>query len=199
MQALAKANQRAGKLRSAATVAFFNGTCLAVFSILAFLWLVAAAAFGEFDWVALVMGAGLGILARNEYRGRGLLRQFDPRAPRLLGFNQLALLGLIVAYAAWMMAVSAFGSGPYDEEIRQHPRLAEMLGNIGDLHKTLSLVVYGTVIAVTVVFQGLNALYYFTRAKVLRSYIEKTPDWVVDLQRCQAGGLPTSAASEKQT
>jgi len=41
---------------------------------------------------------------------------------------------------------------------------------------------------VTVVFQGLNSLYYFTRGRVLRGYLAQTPAWVVDVQRCQASG-----------
>lgn len=195
---MAMANQRAKKLRSAATVASFNGACLVAFCLLAFLFVLFGALFGEFDWVGLVMGVGLGIIARNEYRGRRLLRQFDPRAPRLLGFNQLALLGLIVAYAAWMMVVSAYGQDPYEEQIRQNPMLAKMLGDIGALQKKLSLVIYGTVIAATVVVQGLNAMYYFTRARCLRSYLDETPDWVVDLQRCQASGMPNRTVAENQ-
>ncbi len=35
----------------------------------------------------------------------------------------------------------------------------------------------------SVVFQGLNAIYYFTRRKLVASYLEETPDWVVDVQR----------------
>jgi hypothetical protein len=43
-------------------------------------------------------------------------------------------------------------------------------------------------IALTIIFQGLNAVYYFTRAKLLRRYVAETPAWVVELQRTQAGG-----------
>jgi hypothetical protein len=62
------------------------------------------------------------------------------------------------------------------------------LGNISNLYKTLAVAAYGALIAGSVIFQGLNALYYFTRARILRGYLEQTPPWVVELLRHQAGG-----------
>jgi hypothetical protein len=56
------------------------------------------------------------------------------------------------------------------------------------LEKMIAELIYGSLIAGTLIFQGLNALYYFTRAKLLRAYLAETPAWVVELQRCQAGG-----------
>ena len=41
-------------------------------------------AFGSFDWLGFVMGAGLSMVAWNEFRGRKLLRQFQTRAAALL-------------------------------------------------------------------------------------------------------------------
>lgn len=186
LQALALANQRGRKIRNAAGVARFNGVCLIVFSGLSLLIAMVAAVLGEFDWVAVVMGAGLGGLAWNELRGRTLLLQLNPRGPAVLGWNQLALLGLILAYAGWMMYSGLTAPNPYEEMMRTEPMLKGMLGDIGNLHKTLTLVIYGAVMIVTVVFQGLNSLYYFTRGRVLRSYLAQTPAWVVDVQRVQA-------------
>ena len=37
--------------------------------------------------------------------------------------------------------------------------------------------------AVGVFGQGGLALYYATRAKLVRAYIEETPSWIVDMQR----------------
>jgi len=180
------ADQRGKKLRSAAGVAMFNGICIGVFSSLSLLVVMGEAMFGEFDWVGVIMGIGLGVISWNEFRGRKLLQQFNPRAPAVLGWNQLALLGLIVAYAAWMMGVALLGANPYDEVMRREPMAARMLGDIGSLYKMLTLAVYGALIVGTLIFQGLNSLYYFTRARILRGYLAETPAWVVQLQRCQA-------------
>jgi len=81
------------------------------------------------------------------------------------------------------------GPNPYDEIIRREPMAADMLGGIGGLYKTMSIAVYGALIVGTLIFQGLNSIYYFTRAKLLRAYLAETPPWVVELQRCQAGAL----------
>ena len=42
---------------------------------------------------------------------------------------------------------------------------------------------YGTVIALIAVFQGLNAIYYFTRRKHVESYVRETPAWVLEIER----------------
>lgn len=197
---LAAADVRAKKLRSAGGVAMFNGIAIATFSGFSLLCGLGELAIDGFDiskldWWSFIMGIGLGLIAWNEFRGRRRLRQFDSRAPRLLGWNQLALLGLIVAYSAWMLAVALFGPNPYAEIMRQEPLAADMLGNIGDLYTKMSIAVYGALILGTLLFQGINALYYFTRAALLRSYLAETPAWVVELQRCQAGGvLPVHGA-----
>lgn len=196
---LAAADLRARKLRKAGGVAMFNGIAIAVFSGFSLLCGLVELALDRFDiskldWLSLVMGAGLGLIAWNEFRGRRRLRQFDPRGPRGLGWNQIALLGLIVAYSAWMMGVALLGPNPYAEIIRQEPLAAKTLGGIGDLYTMMSIAVYGALILGTLLFQGINALYYFTRAGLLRNYLAQTPAWVVELQRCQAGLAPAAVA-----
>ncbi len=200
---LAAADLRAKKLRKAGGVAMFNGIAIATFSGFSLLCGLVELALDGFDiskldWLTFVMGIGLGLIAWNEFRGRQRLRQFDPRGPRVLGWNQIALLGLIVAYAAWMMGVALLGPNPYAEIIRQEPLAADMLGGIGDLYTKMSIAVYGGLILGTLLFQGLNALYYFTRAGLLRSYLAETPAWVVELQRCQAGLTPAASAQQNR-
>jgi len=195
MQQLAAADIRAGKLRKAAGVAKFNGYTIAVFSVFSLMWGLGELAIdgfnlGKLDWVSFIIGAGLGVLAWNELRGRKLLTRFDPRATRLLGLNQVALLGLIVAYAAWMLYQTATGQTELDQAIRQHGLGASDIAvSVIALAKLLTELVYESLIGLTIIFQGLNAVYYFTRAKLLRSYVAETPAWVIELQRTQAGGL----------
>ncbi len=188
LRALALANQRGKKIRSAAGVARFNGVSMIVFSGVSLLVAMGMGAFGEFDWIAWVMGVGLGTLAWNELRGRRLLLRLDPRGPIVLGWNQLALLGLVFAYAAWMLRSGLMTPSPYEEAMRAEPMLRQVLGDPDNLYRTLTLSIYGSLMVVTVVFQGLNSLYYFTRGRVLRGYLAETPAWVVDVQRCQASG-----------
>lgn len=186
LQELTLANQRAKKLRSAAGVAMFNGVCIGAFSAFSLLFAAGSLLFGEIDWWGGIMAAGLGAIAWNEFRGRRMLQQFHPRGPHVLGWNQLALLALVVVYAGWMLCTALLGANPYEEVMRREPETAQVLGDIGGLYKKLSALVYGVLILVSLIFQGLNALYYFTRAGVLRGYLADTPAWVVELQRCQA-------------
>ena len=173
---LVEANRRARKIVRATKVAAFNGWSFGLFAALTL-------PFALFSLTSLVMGLGLAAVAYNELRGRRLLCNFDPNAPRILGWNQLGLMGLLIAYSLWNIWIGFNAPSPYSEEIAATPELGPMLGSIDDLYRQVTLIVYGGLIVFSVIFQGLNALYYFTREKHLQSYLNQTPAWVVDLQR----------------
>ena len=42
---------------------------------------------------------------------------------------------------------------------------------------------YGTVIALSVIVQGLTAAYYFTRRKHVEACLRDTPAWALDVER----------------
>ena len=186
LQQLDQARRRAKKVLGAGRMALFNGITIGIFAGFALLFALLSPLFGEIDVAALVMAVALGLMTWNEFRGRRLLRRFDSRGPRVLGWNQLALMVLIAGYCAWMIARSHFGPGPYAEDIAREPMLEPTLAPIGKLHRILTWAVYGGVLLGTVLFQGLNALYYFTRRRHLEAYLAETPDWVVHLQRHSA-------------
>ncbi len=62
-------------------------------------------------------------------------------------------------------------------------QLEELAGLPADSIANLTLLVYGIAILLTLLFQGLNARYYFARVQLLADYLRETPDWVVDLQK----------------
>jgi hypothetical protein len=62
--------------------------------------------------------------------------------------------------------------------------LTELLGgDLDELVRLLTITVYVAVIALTAVFQGLNARYYFRRIATIEQYLSETPDWVLELQK----------------
>ena len=61
--------------------------------------------------------------------------------------------------------------------------LEELVGLSPGLVTDMTLTAYGIVIVLTLLFQGLNARYYFLRVQQLKDYLEQTPKWVVDMQR----------------
>ncbi len=152
---LAEADPSARKVLSAAKVAAFNGWTIGGAAALSLLFALSSP-------TALVVGSGLAIVAWNELRGRKLLLRFDPRGPRLLGWNQLGFMGLVVAYCLWSIYIGLTGTTELDALFKE---LESVTGSIGDLQTTLTLAVYGGVITGTIIFQGLNSLYYFTRTK----------------------------------
>jgi hypothetical protein len=161
----------------------FNGCSLAVFAGCSLLMALLGAMFGEFDIIGLAVGSGLALLAWNEFRGRAMLRRLEPHACSVLGWNQLNLLIMVIVYAGWMISQAMWGPSPYDAAIAKEAMLAGSLGSINDLYKTITIAIYGGLIAGTLIFQGINSLYYFTRRKQVEAYVSETPEWVVDLQR----------------
>jgi hypothetical protein len=186
MQMIAAAQRRHRKIRGAGRMALINVFLLGSVGAVSLLAALGALLAGSVDPAGLVMGAGLTALAWNEYRGRRLLLGLQPKGPIILGWNQLALLGLVVGYAAIMLAQALSGPNPYDEIIRAEPMAERMVGDIGRLYRQISILLYGSLIAATLVFQGLAAWYYFSRGRLLRDYLHQTPGWIVELQRRQA-------------
>ncbi len=167
---LALANRRAKKVLGAAKVATFNGWSIGLFAAINLL-------FAIFSFTALVMAIGLAVVARNEFRGRSLLRSFSPHGGRLLGKNQLGFMGLLIAYCLWSIY------GTITNPITEIAGMEVLTEAVGDLVTDLTMAVYGVVIVVSVLAQGLNARYYFVRTRLVEDYVRETPEWIVELQR----------------
>ena len=176
---LTLANERAKKVRKAANVAGFNGWVTAIFAVL-------SAPFALFSIVGFLVTVALSVVAYNEFRGRKRLLQFDSTSTTLLGWNQVGFLAMIILYSVWMLFVGLTSEGPFAAEMAAKPELAAALGDLGEfdyIYRILVVAVYGTVILLSVVFQGVNAMYYFTRRKHLEQYMRETATWILDLQR----------------
>lgn len=169
-RALSEATERAGKINGAARVATFNGWTIGVFAAIGIL-------FGVVSLTALVMGVGMAVVAWNEFRGRAMLRQFDTRGPQLLGRNQLGFLALITAYCLWSIYQAVHNP------ITDVAGLEAIGDSVGSLVTEVTVAVYAGVIVLSLLFQGLNARYYFARTQIVKDYVKQTPEWVLDLQR----------------
>src|SRR4051794_11088275 len=129
---------------------------------------------------AIAITLGLSIVAYNEFRGRKRLLNFDPGAATMLGWNQLGLLAAIVAYCAWMLSANsskAVGAMTSQMDSATRQQVREVLGALDGLYKTATLALYGGVIVLSMLFQGGNALYYFTRRRHVEDFIAETPQW----------------------
>ncbi len=179
--ALRNAKTKRSKIDFAIGVATFNGWSVGIFAALSALFLPLS-----FSLLGVFITLGLGAVAYHEFKGRRLLRALDVSGPRLLGFNQIGLGAVIVVYCLWSLIAELAGPGAYAQTIQEHPELAEILGSTEGLYRLIVVLVYGSVIVLTIPYQALMAWYYFSRSKHLKTYISQTPGWVTDLERAAA-------------
>ncbi len=181
-QQFTEAHARVRPLRKVARMANFNGWVTAVIAAAAVPFAVGGAA-------EMLVVLGLVVVAVNEFRGRRLVLGLDPRAGNLLGWNQVGFLTLIVVYSLWMIYSGITGPSELDRQMREHPELVQFFGSHEELVRLERLTifaVYGLTIALSTVFQGLCARYYFRSARRLAAHLEQTPGWILDLQRSTA-------------
>ena len=134
----------------------------------------------------LVAVAGIIAVGVREWMGYGKMRRADPGAARHLGWNQVALLGVITFYC--LMEMASFSpeevkTAALSPEVRS--QLTALPGMAAEIDKMIETwapyAVYGfysLVILLSVGFQGGMALYYFTRRKPIESFNRDTPEWV---------------------
>jgi hypothetical protein len=183
-QVVAAAAARTKPIRKAARVANFNGWSTAIVAALS-----AVVTLFAFDLVGLVVTLALSVVAYNEFRGRKRLLAFDPAGATLLGWNQVGLLAMITVYCVWALYSNLAGSNSLEAQLKASPELGAAMGSLGgtdgfeSVYRQIVIVLYGSVIALSAVFQGANAFYYFTRRRVIEDYVRETPEWVRDIQR----------------
>lgn len=180
MQAIAIARRQARKISRAAAIAAFSGWTLAVFAAITLLC-------GLFSIPAFLLGLGLAVVAWLELRGSRGLRMFDLAAPHRLGWNQIAMSAMIVAYGCWGILIALTGASPYEAHLASGGPVAEALAPIDRLQRVATVLFYAAVIAFSMLTQGGLSAYYFTRRRHIAAYLSSTPPWIVDMLRVAAG------------
>ena len=175
---LDQARGRRKKIDRALWTAGFSAWSLAVFAVLSLPFVLLA-----LDWQGGLVVAGLMFIACREFTGRHKLKQLQASAARHLGCNQLLLCGLIALYAGWQIVNTLTGPSSYTQAIAATPELASTLEPLEELKAFVTLAMYSAVLVIGLLTQGSLALYYFTRKKHIRSYLDETPQWVVEVQR----------------
>jgi hypothetical protein len=185
---LTQAEARARLVHKAAGVAMFNGWTFAVFAgMTGFIALISCVVERSIDFKGLAVTAGLIVVAWNEFKGRRMLRQLDIRAPRLLGWNQVGVLVLVIGYCAWSIATAYLDKTSGIGQMMAEVGALGVTGGVKQMVHLAPIMFYGVVALGSVIFQGLNAQYYFSRAKILKAYLNETPAWIVEVQRRSAG------------
>lgn len=184
---LRQAHRRARTLRRAERFAGFSGWT--TFSIG-----LCALPFALGDGTALAIGIALVAVGYHELALRRRLRMLDRGAPAALAVNQLIMAAAIIAYAAWHL-LDALGPGIIGPAtasaapaVAGDPQVDELLAGAGmpsmaSMTRMLEVGLYASLIAGTIVFQGLAARYYHSRRKHMSAFLAETPGWVITLHR----------------
>ena len=174
---LAAARDRAKPIRKAARVATFNGYTTGAIAVL-------SAPYALTDLSGLALMIGMTLVAYNEFRGRKRMLQFDPRGAEMLGWNQLGLLAMIVVYCLLTLYQTLGATGPLTTELKNYADIDSILGSPGSfeqLYKNVTIAMYGSAIGLSFLFQGGNAIYYFTRRRHIQDFVAETPEWAHEL------------------
>jgi len=166
----AEAGMKLAKILRAGKMASVSGWTLVVFGVI-------SALLGLGSVTGMLVAGALLALGWNELRGRALLMALDPEGAKALGWNQLYILGLVVVYCLWQIYSGLAHPNP------QLVELEELVGIDEGVVAQLTLVVYTSVMVITAVAQGLFSRWHFAREKMLKTYLEETPPWIVTLQK----------------
>ena len=138
------------------------------------------------SWDGILTAAALCAVGVLEYEGFRRMRRADPAAARFLGRNQLALLGIIIAYSVIQMVTF---SPKQVKEAAISPEARSQLAALPEMQKAIDAEIdryaplatygfYGLVIFLSLLCQGGLAMYYFTRRRHLEAFHSQTPPWV---------------------
>jgi hypothetical protein len=163
------------KIRRAVSVANFDGWTLAIFGALTLVM-------GFTNFTNILLSLGLGAVAYVELRYAARLKRLQSEAARTLGFNQLALAAILIAYACWQLYAASRNGGTAAALGVEDPQVVQMLGPMQDLANSVVHAVYAALIIFAILAQGGMAFYYFTRVRLIRDYAAKTPEWIIQLQ-----------------
>lgn len=134
----------------------------------------------------LIVTAGLIATGIIEYKASGQLLLAKPGSARVLGRNQLCLLGVIVLYCAIQMFTFSIEDA---KNAALSPETRSQLNAMPGMQKSIDQLIenwapifnyglYGAVIIGSVFCQGGLALYYFRRQRILEEFNASTPPWV---------------------
>ncbi|HEX4794595.1 MAG TPA: hypothetical protein VH370_12420 [Humisphaera sp.] len=183
-QQIAEAQKKLKKIRRAISVANFDGWTIGIFGGLSLMF----GMIGGISVSDIIVGLVLAGIALVELRTAKNLRRLDVRSARILGFNQLALAALIILYSLWRMHASGSADSSEGQMISQVADVDPgMASSVRSLTEQVSYALYGSLILFAILAQGGTALYYFSREKYLRAYVEQTPQWILQMQQSPGG------------
>lgn len=172
-QQIRDARKRRKRIDKVLGVAMFNGVSEAVFAGLSVLIALVAPTV-----IGILAALSLLIITYVEFHGRSLVQTLNPKGLTYLANNQLVFGILIILYAVSQLYYQAQGVDPHLAELAS---LGEIGEQIAELEQAIVKIVYISLIAGTIIFQGGMALFYHRSRKHLQRFVSDTPTWVIDV------------------
>ena len=138
------------------------------------------------DWGGALVAMGVCTVGAVEYLGHRRMRRADPAAARMLGWNQLAFLGLIFLYCLVQMLTYSTDQA---KAAALSPEVRSQLEAVPNMEKDIDQMIerwaplvtyglYGLIMLLSLGCQGGMALYYFTRRRRVEAFTRQTAAWV---------------------
>ena len=141
-----------------------------------------SAIFAAFSVSGLMVFVGLVTVAAIEFTGRAKLKRLEAAGPRRLFWNQWLIAGLGVLYCGYQIFAAFHGGGMLADVMAADPAAAEILGDLPELIRTITVWVYGIVMGCMLIYQSLMAFYYKRLGQHLATYQQQTPEWITHAQ-----------------
>ncbi|HAI11576.1 MAG TPA: hypothetical protein DCM28_07715 [Phycisphaerales bacterium] len=172
-QQIRDAQLRRKRINRVVGTARFNGWSEGIFASLSVI-----IALIDPTFISVFAAAALIIIAYTEFHGRAVVKSLDPKGMTILACNQLVFGSLIIVYAISQLILNSQGNNPHLAELASISELGEQ---IAELEQIIVQMVYWSLIVGTILFQGGMALFFFRSKKHLKTYIQDTPQWVIDV------------------
>lgn len=163
-----------------ASVARASGTVMLVLGLLA-----AIGGLVAMNMVTLVMGLIVATLGSMERSSGGDLARVTPSAPNRLALNQVLVFGLVATYCFFQIkgvdVQTAQALAAMEDRIQQLPdenqreTVRQFVQTVGDNGVTYFFIAVGVV---SLIFQGMLAMYYLGKKKRIREFHDELPPWV---------------------
>jgi len=165
------------KIRRAVSVANFDGWTIAAFAAISIVCSLTSPP-------GILLGLGMTYIAWRELSSGAALRRLDTGALRRLAINQVVLSAMVTLYFGWSLYSTLAAPGEISGLIGSNSDSTSNLGgDVEQLAHTITIWVYVGLILGSILFQGLTAVYYSSRTKILEDYLATTPQWIIDYQR----------------
>lgn len=135
------------------------------------------------DVVSVVVGLAVAGIGWDERRQARLLVRGEPGAARALARDELVLLGIIAVYCA--LSMTLLRADTRELQAALGGSLAGL--DVQAMADRLTNIVYPTVLAVSLVVQGLLARHYARQGPAAARYREEAPDWAREALESASG------------